>query len=213
MKLVSFALRRPDLAFNYGHSDRIGQVRGARSNDGVGSLVYTITDNGITRLSITNGLADVTESPFDSEARGANSSPSKGDHLMNSLAPSKVTPTPGHGPSGRQNRWVTGFAKFVGAAAFVLLASTHAFAGAVVSAPLLAEEHHACAVVMGLQQPGDLYDTCIRSLDKSLFELGQSRLVQSDRTACAQRGLKPGTSGFAVCVVNAEQARADIGHY
>jgi len=132
---------------------------------------------------------------------------------MNPLVSSKVTHTPGHGPPGRHNRRVTGSAKFVGAAAFVLLASTHAFAGAVVNAPRLAAEHPACAVVMGLHQPGDLYDTCIRSLNKTLFELDQTRLAQSDRTACAHSGVKPGTSAFAVCVVNAEQAPPDIGHY
>jgi hypothetical protein len=69
----------------------------------------------------------------------------------------------------------------------------------------MALEDHACAVVMGLHQPGDLYDTCIRSLNKSLSELDQARLVQSDRIACAQSGFRPGTSGFAGCVVNAEQ--------
>jgi hypothetical protein len=38
----------------------------------------------------------------------------------------------------------------------------------------MALEHHACAVTMGLHQPGDLYDTCIRSLRKSLSELDQA---------------------------------------
>jgi hypothetical protein len=77
----------------------------------------------------------------------------------------------------------------------------------------MAREHHACAVVMGLHQPGDLYDTCIRSLNKTLSELDQARLVSADRSTCAQEGLKPGTPAFAVCVVTAEQSPADAGRY
>jgi hypothetical protein len=68
MKLVSLALRRPDLAFDCGHSGRIGRVRGARSHDGDGSLVYSITYNRITPLGITTRLADVTEATFGSQA-------------------------------------------------------------------------------------------------------------------------------------------------
>jgi hypothetical protein len=73
----------------------------------------------------------------------------------------------------------------------------------------MAQEYHACAVVMGLHQPGDLYDTCIRSLSKTLFELDQARLVSADRSACAQNGFTPGTAAFAVCVVTAGQPSAD----
>jgi hypothetical protein len=51
----------------------------------------------------------------------------------------------------------------------------------------MVQEHYACAVVMGLHLPGDLYDTCVRSLDKSLSQLDQAH-VQS---ACSrwERGL------------------------
>ena len=64
----------------------------------------------------------------------------------------------------------------------------------------MAREQHACAVVMGLHQPGALYDTCIRSLDNSLFELDQARQISAERNACAQLGLRPGTPSFAACV-------------
>jgi len=77
----------------------------------------------------------------------------------------------------------------------------------------MALEHHACAVTMGLHQPGDLYDTCIRSLNKSLSELDEARLSSTERSACAQEGLKPGTPAFALCVVDAEQSPADADHH
>ena len=99
----------------------------------------------------------------------------------------------------------------VGAAALTLLASTHTFADAAESSTRMALEHHACAVAIGLHQPGDLYDTCIRSLNKTLSELDQARLASTDRSACTQEGLKPGTPAFAVCVVKAEQSPADAG--
>jgi hypothetical protein len=65
---------------------------------------------------------------------------------------------------------------------------------------------------MGLHQPGDLYDTCITSLNKTLSDLDQARLVSTDRNTCAQKGLKPGTPAFAVCVVNEERSPAEAGH-
>jgi len=99
----------------------------------------------------------------------------------------------------------------VGAAAVAVLGFTHISADAAENASRLAQEHHACAVAIGLHQPGDLYDTCIRSLNKTLSELDQARLASTDRSACTQEGLKPGTPAFAVCVVKAEQSPADAG--
>jgi hypothetical protein len=64
----------------------------------------------------------------------------------------------------------------------------------------MAREQHACAVVMGLRQPGALYDTCVRTLDNTLFELDRARQISAERNACAQLGLKPGTPSFAACV-------------
>jgi hypothetical protein len=61
-------------------------------------------------------------------------------------------------------------------------------------------EQHACAVVMGLAQPGALYSTCIRTLDKTLFELDQALQTSRKRNFCARAGLQPGTPSFAACV-------------
>jgi hypothetical protein len=107
---------------------------------------------------------------------------------------------------GRRHR-----ASAIGAAAIALLFGSGNFASAAENSSRMAQEQHACAVVMGLRQPGDLYDTCIRSLGKTLSELDQARLVATDRGACAREGLKPGTPAFAVCVVNAEQSPTGVG--
>ena len=63
-------------------------------------------------------------------------------------------------------------------------------------------EQHACAVVMGLQQSGSLYNACIRILDNTLFELDRAQLILTEQNACARLGLKPGTPSFAACVAN-----------
>jgi hypothetical protein len=80
---------------------------------------------------------------------------------------------------------------------------------------MVAQEHHACAVVLGLDPSGRRYGACVRSLDESLSELDQARLGtrldESKRSACAQKGLTPGTPAFAVCVVNAEQSSVNAG--
>jgi hypothetical protein len=129
------------------------------------------------------------------------------------LTSSNITQTQGGDPSARLNRRTTTSVKIIGAAAIALLASAHSFANAAENSTRMAREHHACAVVMGLHQPGDLYDTCIRSLNKSLSELDQARLAQSYRSSCAHSGLMPGTRAFAVCVVAAEQSPADADRY
>jgi hypothetical protein len=82
-----------------------------------------------------------------------------------------ITQTQGRDPSARLNRRTTTSVKIIGAAAIALLASAHSFANAAENSTRMAREHHACAVVMGLHQPGDLYDTCIRSLNKTLSGL------------------------------------------
>src|SRR4029077_731899 len=118
-----------------------------------------------------------------------------------------------HRKFGHRGRRATASAITSGAAAIALLAFSTNFAHAAEDSTRMAQEQHACAVVMGLRQPGDLYDTCIRNLDKTLSELDQARLVATDRRACGQEGLKPGTSAFAVCLVNAEQSPTGAGAY
>jgi hypothetical protein len=64
----------------------------------------------------------------------------------------------------------------------------------------IAREQHACAVVMGLDQSGGLYNTCIRSLDQTLSELDQTLQTSRKRNFCARAGLEPGTPSFAACM-------------
>ena len=64
----------------------------------------------------------------------------------------------------------------------------------------MGREQHACAVVMGLYQPGALYLACIRSLDKTLSGLVQAREASALRNTCARAGLRPGTPSFATCL-------------
>ena len=64
----------------------------------------------------------------------------------------------------------------------------------------MGREQHACAVVMGLHQPGDLYLACIRSLDKTLSGLEQALQASALRNTCARAGLRPGTPSFATCL-------------
>ena len=107
--------------------------------------------------------------------------------------------------------------EIIAGGALVLLASASILANAAENSARLAREQHACAVVLGLDPSGRRYDVCVRSLDKSLSELDQARLAtrldESKRSSCAQKGLTPGTPTFAVCVVNAEQSSVDAGSY
>jgi len=130
---------------------------------------------------------------------------------MFSLNSFNGTPTQQLNPSGRLNRRTPRSVKIIAAAAVALLAAANTFASAAENSTRMAREHHACAVIMGLHQTGDLYDTCISSLEKTLSGLDQAKLVSTDRTTCAQQGIKPGSPAFAVCVVHAEQSPADGG--
>jgi hypothetical protein len=112
-----------------------------------------------------------------------------------------------YNPGGQaRNRATRASELIVGIAAVALLASAHTFASASENPARLALEHYACAVVMGLHQPGDLYETCIRSLDKSLSELDRARAASAERSACARRGFMSGTRDFALCAIAAEQS-------
>jgi hypothetical protein len=121
------------------------------------------------------------------------------------LTPSNIAQTLGHG--SRLGCRGTASAVIIGAAAIALLAFAHTSADAAETSSRMAQEHHACAVVLGLDPSGDSYDTCIRSLDGSLSAWDQARVVAADRSACAQKGFEPGTPALAVCVVNAEQSQ------
>jgi hypothetical protein len=88
-------------------------------------------------------------------------------------------------------RRTTASAAIVGVAAIALLAFAHTSANAAENSSRMAQEHHACAVVLGLDPSGRRYDSCIRSLDRSLSEWDQTRLVQTGRSACAPRERTP----------------------
>jgi hypothetical protein len=75
----------------------------------------------------------------------------------------------------------------------------------------MSQEQHACTVVMGLSQPGELYEACIRSLDRSLSKLDQSRLIAAGRGTCAKKHFAAGTSAFADCVLDSEPAATHPG--
>jgi len=125
------------------------------------------------------------------------------------LISSKITQAHGCRRLGRRT---AASAATVGAAAIALLIGAD-FADAAENSPRMAQEQHACAVVMGLHRPGDLYDTCIRSLNKTLSEFDEAQLVSTARSGCVRAGLQPGTPGFAFCVVNAERSPADASPY
>jgi hypothetical protein len=126
---------------------------------------------------------------------------------------SNTTQTQGRDPCAQLSRRMTLSIKIIGAAAIALLASASTCASAEENSTRMASEQHACGVVLGLDPSGRRYDTCIRSLDRSLSEWDQAQMVQTDRRACSDKGLKPGTPAFALCVVNAEQSPPNIGGY
>ena len=130
---------------------------------------------------------------------------------MFSLTSSGITQMQGRDPSARLSRRATPSIKIIGSAAIALLASANTFANAAENPSRVAQEHHACAVVLGLDPSGRRYRTCISSLAISLSEWDQVHLAESARSACAQKGLQRGTPAFAVCVVDAEQSSVNAG--
>jgi hypothetical protein len=126
---------------------------------------------------------------------------------------SNIAQTQAHGSLGRRARRAVASAMTAGAATIALLAGASSFASAAENSPRMAQEQYACTVVMGLHRPGDLYDTCLRSLDKSLSELDQARRTSTDRNACARDGFVPNTPGYAVCVEGAERSPTEAAPY
>jgi hypothetical protein len=138
----------------------------------------------------------------------------KGDHHMLQQTSSIIAQKQERGGLACISRWAVRSAKLAGAAAVItLLASPQTFANAAEGSSRIAQERHACAVVVGLDPSDRRYDTCVRSLDRSLAEWDQAQVVQTDRRACSDNGLEPGTSAFAACVVNAEQSPTNAGGY
>jgi hypothetical protein len=80
--------------------------------------------------------------------------------------------------------------------------SAHAAEGGSQKSPA----YHACTVVLGLNPSEADFDACVESLSRSLSAVHEAQAVESNRTACAEKGLSVGTSAFDVCVVDAEQS-------
>jgi hypothetical protein len=77
--------------------------------------------------------------------------------------------------------------------------------------PRVAQEYHACAVVLGLDPADQPYQDCISNLDRTLprsgasAATGQAPTVAStqrhqSRLACTAAGLDPASPAFAECV-------------
>ena len=126
---------------------------------------------------------------------------------MFSMTSPNVTRAQSRNPSPRLGPRTMPLVKIVGAAAIALLAAGNTLANAAENPARLAQEQHACAVVLGLDSLGRRYDACIGSLERSLLEWDYAQTVSTDRNACARQGLQPGAPDFAVCVVNAEQSQ------
>jgi hypothetical protein len=123
--------------------------------------------------------------------------------MYSPLIVSNIAQSPRHGSFTRRAR---ASAIIAGAVAVALLASANNFARAADNSTRMAQEHHACAVVLGLDPSSERYDTCVRSLARSLSAWEQAELIESHRTGCTEQGLEPGTTAFAVCVVSAGQS-------
>jgi hypothetical protein len=126
---------------------------------------------------------------------------------MFSLTHSNITDIKARDLYSPRSSWAAS-AIIASVAAAALFASAHTFANAEETSIRGARAHHACAVIMGLPQPGELYDACITSLSNSLSQLDQATLVSWDRQRCARERLKPGTPVFADCVLDAEEVPA-----
>ena len=126
---------------------------------------------------------------------------------MFSLTSSNLTWAQLRNSSARLSRRASHSVKIIGAAAIALLAAGSNHANAAENPARTAQEQHACAVVLSLYPSGRRYDTCMRTLDRSLSEWDYARLVSTDRDTCTREDLQPGTPAFAVCVVKAEQSQ------
>jgi hypothetical protein len=104
---------------------------------------------------------------------------SKGGRQMSQVTQSNIGHSRGYNPLGRLSRRAKAAPVIAGAAVIALLTCAHSSVRAAEHPSRMVQVHHACAVVMGLHQPGDLYDTCVRSLDKSLSQLDQAHVQKA----------------------------------
>ena len=62
-----------------------------------------------------------------------------------------------------------------------------------------------CADTMHLNPTEADHEACVDSLLQTLAGMDEARLVETDRAACMNQGLQPGTREFAICVVDRER--------
>jgi hypothetical protein len=99
----------------------------------------------------------------------------KGDHQMLPQTYSIIAQKQERGPFACISRWAARSARLAGAAAVItLLASPQTFANAAEGSSRMAQERHACSVVLGLDPLDRRYDTCIKSLDRTPGGIGSS---------------------------------------
>jgi hypothetical protein len=98
---------------------------------------------------------------------------------MSQVTQSNIGHSRGYNPLGRLSRRAKAAPVIAGAAVIALLTCADSPVRAAEHPSRMVQVHHACAVVMGLHQPGDLYDTCVRSLDKSLSQLDQAHVQKA----------------------------------
>ena len=117
---------------------------------------------------------------------------------MSQLFQSNIRHSRGCNPLGHLTRRATAAPVIVSAAVIALLACADSSARAAQHPSRTVQEHRACAVVMGFDPIGDLYDTCVRSLDKSLSQLDQAHV---------QRAGSRGERGLLQSAVTGDQYR------
>lgn len=69
----------------------------------------------------------------------------------------------------------------------------------------VAEVGQICAGTMELNPANADYAMCVSSLLQTLAGMDQAELAARDRRVCNLRGLKAGSSEFALCVVSADE--------
>jgi hypothetical protein len=103
-------------------------------------------------------------------------------------------------------------ASAIGAATLGLLASASAFAEPAAQASQRAQEHHACAVVLGLDPSEAPYQDCVAALDHYLPPVDPANASaprQKANAACADIGLEQGSLAYDRCVVEIDQTLSD----
>ena len=124
-------------------------------------------------------------------------------------------------PGHRRRGITTAAAALIGAAMFsLLLASAQALAESPGQVARLAQEHHACAVVLGLDASEAPYQDCVAALRRDLPPVDPPSAVasadsadlstrQKANAACADIGLERESLAYGRCVVDVQQALSD----